>query len=167
MKICYARAEIARTTIDLLEEDKCTFIYYWCKPAYLLTAKQWSKRTNIKVSPGLVPSSWSTKAGPFEEAAQTTVLTTEIIQLLKRMGFEVSSSTLLVERCKIKERMPITKRLSWLKISVFLGWIEYSIICRRGNMLLEQSSTTSLCFLVSLGIARVVKLQNYCSIRAQ
>jgi len=81
----------------------------------------------------LVPSSWSTKAGPFVEAAGTTVLTIEIIEVLKRTAFEVSSSVFLVERCKIKERMPITNRLSSLKIT-FSDGIEYSIICRCGNV---------------------------------
>ena len=38
------------------------------------------------LSPVLVPSSWSTEAGPFEEAAHTLVLSTEIIQVLKING---------------------------------------------------------------------------------
>jgi len=81
----------------------------------------------------LVPSSRSTKAGPFKEAADYGVLTIEIIEVLRRTAFEVSSSVFLVERCKIKERMPITKRLSLLKITTFSDGIEYSIICRSGR----------------------------------
>jgi len=56
------------------------------------------------------------------------------MEVLNRMAFEVSSSVFLVERCIIKERMPITKRLSSFKISTFSDGIEYSIICRSGNV---------------------------------
>jgi len=55
----------------------------------------------------LVPSSWSTKAGPFKLAAQIVLLIAEMREELNRIVFEASTSASLVEWCKTRERIPL------------------------------------------------------------
>lgn len=64
----------------------------------------------------LVPSSRSAKAGPFRHDARIMWLIIEATEELKRMVFEVSVNVLSQEWCKINERIPNTRRRSWLHL---------------------------------------------------
>ena len=63
----------------------------------LLQEKKYSISTNVKVSPFLVSSSSSIRAGPFEQLDWITLLIMETREAFRSMAFEASTRAWLVE----------------------------------------------------------------------